>query len=50
MKRSVDLGGVDPRPYVRLAARLRKEILNGALAPGSAMHVKGHALQISPRA
>ena len=34
MRRSVDLGEADPRPYVRLAARLRKDILNGALAPG----------------
>jgi DNA-binding GntR family transcriptional regulator len=31
---SADLGEADPRPYVRLAARLRKEILNGALTPG----------------
>ena len=34
MKVAVDLGEADPRPYVRLAARLRKEILNGALTPG----------------
>jgi DNA-binding GntR family transcriptional regulator len=34
VRRSVDLGEADPRPYVRLAARLRKDILNGALAPG----------------
>ena len=34
MKLAVDLGEADPRPYVRLAARLRKEILNGALTPG----------------
>ena len=34
MRRSVDLGEADPRPYVRLAARLRKDILNGALAAG----------------
>jgi DNA-binding GntR family transcriptional regulator len=30
----VDLGEADPRPYVRLAARLRAEILSGSLAAG----------------
>ena len=30
----VGLGEADPRPYVRLAARLRREISTGALAPG----------------
>ena len=34
MKLAVDLGEADPRPYVRLAARLRTEILNGRLMPG----------------
>jgi len=34
VRRSVDLGEADPWPHVRLATRLRKEILNGALAPG----------------
>ena len=34
MKLAVDLGEADPRPYIRLAARLRKEILNGTLPPG----------------
>lgn len=34
MKQSVDLGEVDPRSYVRLAARLRNQILNGDIAPG----------------
>jgi DNA-binding GntR family transcriptional regulator len=34
MKLDVDLGEADPRPYVRLAARLRREILNGVLTPG----------------
>ena len=34
MKSAVDLGEADPRPYVRLAARLREEILNGTLPPG----------------
>jgi len=34
VKLAVDLGEADPRPYVRLAARLRKEILNGRLMPG----------------
>jgi DNA-binding GntR family transcriptional regulator len=33
-RRPVDLGETDPRPYVRLAARLRKEILNSVLTPG----------------
>ncbi len=34
MKRSVDLGEDDPRSYVRLAARIRRQILNGELEPG----------------
>ena len=34
MKRSVDLGEADPRSYVRLAARIRKQILSGDLVPG----------------
>jgi GntR family transcriptional regulator len=34
MKRPVDLGEADPRSYVRLAARLGNQILNGELAPG----------------
>jgi GntR family transcriptional regulator len=34
MKQSVDLGEVDPRSYVRLAARLRKQILKGEPEPG----------------
>jgi DNA-binding GntR family transcriptional regulator len=29
-----DLGEADPRPYVRLAARLRRQILDGEVAPG----------------
>lgn len=29
MKRPVDLGKADPRSYVRLAARIRKQILSG---------------------
>jgi len=33
----VDLGEADPRSYVRLAARLRNQILNGELAPGGAI-------------
>jgi hypothetical protein len=33
MKRPVDLGEADPRSYVRLAARLRKQILNDDLEP-----------------
>ena len=35
MKRPVDFGEADPRSYVRLAARLRKQILDGDLIPGS---------------
>ena len=34
MKRPVDLGEADPRPYARLAARLRRQILAGEIAPG----------------
>lgn len=37
MKRPVELGEADPRSYVRLAARLRNQILNGELAPGGAV-------------
>jgi len=37
MKRPIDLGEADPRSYVRLAAHLRKQILNGELAPGGAV-------------
>ena len=34
MMLSVDLGEADPRPYVRLAARLRRQILDGEVVPG----------------
>ena len=34
MKWPVDLGEADPRLYVRLAARLRGQILAGEVAPG----------------
>ena len=34
MKQPVDLGEADPRSYVRLAARLRRQILDGEVAPG----------------
>ena len=34
MKRSVDLGEADPRSYVRLAARIRKQIMSGDLVSG----------------
>jgi len=34
MKQSVDLGEADPRLYVQLAARLRRQILGGEVAPG----------------
>ena len=34
MGRPVDLGEADPRPYIRMAARLRRQILAGEVAPG----------------
>jgi DNA-binding GntR family transcriptional regulator len=34
MSRPVDLGEADPRPYIRMAARLRRQILAGEVAPG----------------
>ena len=34
MGRPVDLGEADPRPYIRMAARLRRQILAGDVAPG----------------
>jgi DNA-binding GntR family transcriptional regulator len=34
MMLSIDLGEADPLPYVRLAARLRRQILDGEVAPG----------------
>ena len=34
MKQPVDLGEADPRLYARLAARLRRQILDGEVAPG----------------
>jgi len=34
MNRSVDLGEADPRSYVRLAARIRKQIMSGDLLSG----------------
>ena len=34
MNRPVDLGEADPRSYVRLAARIRKQILDGDLMSG----------------
>ena len=34
MSRPVDLGEADPRPYIRMAARLRRQILAGEIAPG----------------
>jgi DNA-binding GntR family transcriptional regulator len=35
MELQVDLDGADPWPYVRLAARIRKQILSGELVPGA---------------
>jgi DNA-binding transcriptional regulator YhcF (GntR family) len=34
MSRPIDLGETDPRPYIRMAARLRRQILAGEIAPG----------------
>ena len=34
MDSSVDLGEADPRLYVRMAARLRRQILDGEVPPG----------------
>ena len=57
MKRPVDLGEADPRSYVRLAARLRNQILNGELAPHGAVpsittfsQELGHARQTCSKA
>jgi DNA-binding GntR family transcriptional regulator len=52
-----DLGEADPRPYVRLAARLRRQILNGEVAPGQRVpsittlsQESGHARQTCSKA
>jgi DNA-binding GntR family transcriptional regulator len=37
MSRPVDLGEADPRPYIRMAARLRREILASEVAPGQSV-------------
>ncbi len=57
MKRPVDLGEAGPRSYVRLAARLRNQILNGELAPHGAVpsittfsQELGHARQTCSKA
>ena len=34
MEQRVDLGEADPRPYVRLATRIRRQIASGELAFG----------------
>ena len=34
MKQAVDLDEADPRSYVRLAARIRSQVLNGEFEPG----------------
>jgi hypothetical protein len=39
MSRPIDLGETDRRPYIRMAARLRKQILAGEIAPGAARPV-----------
>ena len=53
----VDLGEADPRPYVPLAARLRRQILNGEVAPGQRVpsittfsQESGHARQTCSKA
>jgi DNA-binding GntR family transcriptional regulator len=48
MKRPVDLGEADPRSYVRLAARLRKQILDGdlILELGHARQTCGKAMRL----
>jgi DNA-binding GntR family transcriptional regulator len=33
MSRPIDLGEADPRPYMRMTARLRSQILAGEVAP-----------------
>ena len=52
-----DLGEADPRPYVRLAARLRRQILNGEVASGQRIpsittlsQESGHARQTCSKA
>lgn len=57
MNKPVDLGEADPRSYVRLAARLRKQILQGELKPGHAVpsitvlsQELGHARQTCSKA
>jgi len=37
MNRLVDLGEADPRPYIRMAACPRRQILAGEIAPGQAV-------------
>ncbi len=57
MNRSVDLGEADPRSYVRLAARIRKQIMSGDLVSGRPVpsittlsHELGHARQTCGKA
>jgi hypothetical protein len=33
MKRSIDLGEADPQSYVRLAARIRKQVMKAKFRP-----------------
>lgn len=37
MGRPIDLGEADPRPYIRMATRLRRQILAGEIAPGQSV-------------
>lgn len=53
----MDLGHDDPRAYIRLAHRLRRQVLDGTLAPGSPVpsittlsQQYGHARQTCSRA
>ena len=43
MNRSVDLGEADPQPYVRLAARIRKQIMSGGSDVWSSRAIDNHA-------
>jgi DNA-binding GntR family transcriptional regulator len=37
MSRPVDLGEADPRPYIRMATRLGRQILAGEVPPGQSV-------------
>ena len=57
MTRPVDLGEADPRPYIRMAACLRRQIMAGEVAPGQPVpsltalsRESGHARQTCGKA